>query len=409
VSSLYKDFRFRSILIANIASSIGSGITMIAIPWLLVTSDNGSSLFGYITLIMTIINFMITPSIGFLVDKWSRKSILLAGEIFGFIMLVAFASIGFFGATYETWHYIVLYFTGSLYYTLFYPAMFAFNQEIFEKNHYKALNGMMEVQGQLSSMIAGAVASFLMVKVELQWVLILDAFTYLVAINYFARIPYQRLIRENNKDGFTRKMTEGFRFMSKRPVMFLFLIASVMPFIGVMVTNYLFPVYLSEVLEAEASVYGTQSMVYGMGAMFAGMMIPIVTKKIGNEKTMVWTVFCYTLFISLIVWVSLPIYLGFMFFIAVGNSGVRVARNSFMMDHIPNEIIGRIDSLFRAIGLAIRIILLIIFTNLAATGVIISFGILSIMMVLAFVTIFFSWKRLWRNENETVLRQSTTI
>ncbi|WP_163101797.1 MFS transporter [Peribacillus alkalitolerans] len=409
MNSLYKDFRFRSILVANIASSIGSGITMIAIPWLLVTSENGSSLFGYITLIMTMVNFVITPSIGLLIDKWSRKSILLAGEIFGFIMLVAFAGSGLVGGAYETWHLIVLYFTGSLYYTLFYPTMFAFNQEIFEKRQYKALNGMMEVQGQLSSMIAGAVASFLMIKVELQWILLLDAFTYLIAIYYFIRIPYQRLMQEKNKEDFSGKMTAGFRFMSKKPTMFLFLIASVMPFIGVMMTNYLFPVYLSEVLKADASVYGMESMIYGMGAMIAGMLIPLVAKKIGNEKTMVLTVFCYTLFISLIIWVSLPIYLGFMFFIAIGNSGVRVARNSFMMDHIPNEIIGRIDSLFRAIGLAFRIILLIVFTNLAATGVVLSFGILSIMMILASVTIFFSWKRLWRDENVGVLGQSTTI
>ncbi len=382
---------------------------MIAIPWLLVTSENGSALFGYITLVMTIINFMITPSIGFLVDKWSRKNILLVGEIFGFIMLVVFAGIGLTGGTYETWHYIVLYFTGSLYYTLFYPAMFAFNQEVFEKSHFKALNGMMEVQGQLSSMIAGAVASFLMIKVELQWILVLDAFTYLIAIYFFARIPYKRLAVEKNSDRFTRKMTEGFRFMSKRPIMFLFLIASVMPFIGVMMTNYLFPVYLSEVLKAEESIYGLQSMVYGLGAMFAGMMIPLVAKKLGNEKTMVWTVFCYTLFISLIVWVSLPLYLGCMFFIAIGNSGVRVARNSFMMDHIPNEIIGRIDSLFRAIGLAIRILLLLIFTNLAETGVILSFGILSILMLIASVTIYFSWKKLWKNEKVSVIGQSSTI
>ena len=57
MKNLYKDSRFRLIISANIASSIGSGITMIAIPWMLVSSDNGNKVFGFITIGMTIIEF----------------------------------------------------------------------------------------------------------------------------------------------------------------------------------------------------------------------------------------------------------------------------------------------------------------------------------------------------------------
>lgn len=53
---------------------------------------------------------------------------------------------------------------------------------------------------------------------------------------------------------------------------------------------------------------------------------------------------------------------GLAIFHAVGNAGTRVARNVLMMEEIPNEVMGRVDSLFRLIGTGIRILLLMLFT-----------------------------------------------
>ncbi|MGD6887827.1 MFS transporter, partial [Staphylococcus shinii] len=93
---------------------------------------------------------------------------------------------------YELWHYIVIYMIGSLYYTIFYPTMFALNQELFSKDQFKVLNGTMEVQGQLSSMVAGAIASVLLLKWDLHYILFLDVCTYAIAIYFFVKIPYVR-------------------------------------------------------------------------------------------------------------------------------------------------------------------------------------------------------------------------
>ena len=37
-----------------------------------------------------------------------------------------------------------------------------------------------------------------------------------------------------------------------------------MPFIGVMMANYLIPVYISDILKANASVYAIEGMMYGV-------------------------------------------------------------------------------------------------------------------------------------------------
>lgn len=391
---LYNDSRFRLIIFANIASSIGSGITMIAIPWMLVSSENGNTVFGYISICMTIINFLITPFIGNLVDKMNRKKILLISEFVCFLLLMIFTLIGFIGLPYEVWHYTIIYMIGSLYYTIFFPTMFALNQEIFNKDQYKALNGTMEVQSQFSSMIAGALASILLLKWDLHYILLLDVLSYAAAIYFYMKLPYMGKPINKTEKTDKKRVSEGLRYMMIRPTMFVFLVFSIMPFIGVMITNYLFPVYLRDVLKASASAYGIESMIYAFGAIIAGMFVPILARKIGNEKTIIVSVITYTIAISLIVLVNLPVYLSLMFFIAVGNSGARVARNSFLMDQIPNEIIGRVDSLFRSIGLLFRIVLLALFTQLVSSDLIIyCFIILSGLLIVASGFVILSWKK----------------
>ncbi|MFE6169073.1 MFS transporter [Viridibacillus arvi] len=411
MGNLYNDSRFRLIIFANIASSIGSGITMIAIPWMLVSSDNGNTVFGYISICMTIINFLITPFIGNLVDKMNRKKILLISEFVCFLFLMHFTLIGFIGLPYEVWQYTIIYMIGSLYYTIFFPTMFALNQEIFNKDQYKALNGTMEVQSQLSSMIAGALASILLVKWDLHYILLLDVLSYAAAIYFYMKLPYMgKPIDKTEKSDKTR-VSEGLRYMMIRPTMFAFLVFSIMPFIGVMITNYLFPVYLRDVLKASASAYGIESMIYAFGAIIAGMFVPILARKIGNEKTIIVSVITYTIAISSIVLVNLPVYLSLMFFIAVGNSGARVARNSFLMDQIPNEIIGRVDSLFRSIGLLFRIVLLALFTQMVSSGLIIyCFIILSGLLIVASGFVILSWKKSFelKGDGKIVLSKGET-
>ncbi|MEK5205504.1 MFS transporter [Psychrobacillus sp. FSL H8-0510] len=393
MKNLYKDSRFRLIISANIASSIGSGITMIAIPWMLVSSDDGNKVFGFITIGMTILSFILTPFIGNLVDKVSRKKLLIVSEIVCFVLLFIFSLLGFMGLPYEIWHYTIIYMIGSLYYTIFYPTMFALNQEIFTKDHYKSLNGTMEVQGQLSSMIAGGLASILLMKWELHYILLLNTISYGAAIFFYLKLPYVRLPTIKT-EVVKSQVSEGIRYMLARPAVFIFLLFSFMPFIGVMLTNYLFPVYLVDVLEADASVYGIEGMIYAIGAVIAGVFVPTLSSKFGNEKTIIFGILVYTIAISLIVFVDLPVYLSLMLFLAIGNSSTRVARNSFLMDHIPNNIIGRVDSLFRTLGLLIRILLLALFTEMVSSDLIVyCFIVLSGILMVSLSLVLISLKK----------------
>ncbi|PPA70416.1 MFS transporter [Jeotgalibacillus proteolyticus] len=387
--SLLQDGRFRLILLGNIASSVGAGITMIAIPWLLVSGENGSIIFGYVTMGMTVINFLLAPLVGQLIDRVSRKQLLLTSKKVSLLVVLGFSIYGMAGMTFETWHYMVLFVTGSLYYTIFYPTMFALNQELFSKDQYKSLNGTIEIQGQLSSVIAGGAASILLMVVELQTILLVNAAAYGIAIWLYIRIPY--LKKKTEVSGVKLKSAKPMSFIKHNRAIFLLFLFSTMPFIGVMLTNYLFPVYLVDVLQTSGSVYGFKEMIYAIGAVAAGILAPIAAAKWGEGKTILFTMSLYTAAIFIVLVANVPVFLMLMFFLAIGNSGARVARNALMMEKVPNEMIGRIDGLIRSIGLFVRILLLGVFTGMVSGGAIMMcFMILGLLVFASLIIVLFA-------------------
>ncbi|MFL0489516.1 MFS transporter [Bacillus sp. AFS054943] len=385
MSSIYKDPRLYYILGANSLSAIGSGIVMITIPWLLIKESGGDTTFGYVSIISTLIMFLLTPFIGQSIDRFSRKSLLLCNEGIGIAVIGIMVIWGFAGQSYQSIHYILIYIAGSFYYLLFYPTIFAFNQEIFQAEHYKSLSGTMEIQGQLTQVIAGAAASFLIEIISLKWILLVDMLTFIGAFFLFLCIPYVKKKAVKRKVTFKKQLFEGIHFMKKRPKLFWFLFATYMPFIGVMMANYLIPVYISDILKANASVYAKQSMMYGVGAVIAGISIPLIMKYVKTEVSIVMTMGIYIISITaMVIEPSIMLLYGLAIFHAIGNAGTRVARNVLMMEEIPNEVMGRVDSLFRLIGTGIRSVLLMLFTaGVSKVGVMVPFYLLSFILILS--------------------------
>ena len=95
------------------------------------------------------------------------------------------------------------------------------------------------------------------------------------------------------------------------------------------------------------------------------------------------TMFIYVISITAMIIEPSVIFLyGLAIFQAVGNAGTRVARNVLMMEEIPNEVMGRVDSLFRLIGTGIRIVLLMLFTaGVSKAGVMLPFYVLSRILI----------------------------
>jgi len=393
---LMKDRRMAYLLFANIFSSIGSGITVIGIPWLFVTRDGGEAIFGYTMLVTTAVMFFISPYIGVLIDRHSRKWLLLLSEVVGGLIMIVFALWGLITGHYETWQLITVYFGGYLYSAVHYPTQFAFTQEIFSRDQYKALNSVMEVQNQTATMVAGGLASLLIGRVDFSWILLVDALTYLIGFALFFLIPYQRsaesstAARTDRKQSMWSNIGEGFEYLKEKPLLTIFFICAFMPFIAVMTANYLNPVYISSVLQGSAAMLGISDMIYAIGAILAGLTIPLLVQRFGSYGTVVITFISFG--VSVLVIYAFPVIGVFMAMRVLngwGNAGTRVARNTIMMEMVPNQVMGRVNSFFNAASLGLRVLLIATATQIIAfSGAKLTYLMLGIVLTVSFIGIF---------------------
>ncbi|HUX20783.1 MAG TPA: MFS transporter, partial [Spirochaetia bacterium] len=301
-----------------------------------------------------------SPIVGAVVDRFSRKSLLLACELFGLSSVLVFSVWGFSTGHYENWQLVAIYVAGITYYSTHYPSQFAFVQEIFNEEQYHSLNSVMEVQNQTSSMLAGALASVLIGKVNLTYILWADGLTYLIAFFAFLSLSYVRAegvgkARFNLFSG----IAEGFTYLKTKPLLILFFLCSLMPFISVMVGNYLFPVYILKTLQAGPSVLGAHETTYAVGAILAGLTIPLLLKRLGTLRSILITAGTYTIAIALVAFIPVVgLFLSATVLMGWGNAGTRVGRSSYLMKVVPKSIIGRVNSFFAAFGYAMRLVLI---------------------------------------------------
>lgn len=358
MKELLRDPRIQRLLLANITGSIGSGVTVFAVPWLLVHQPGGNAVFGTVTLVTTVVLFLFMPYYGVWVDRHSRKTMLLASELFGLVATTGMAAVGALAGRYDAWQLATIYFCGMLYYTLHYPAKFPFLQQIIAKSQYQSLMGLMEIQGQTAMMIAGGLGALLIEHVSLTTILLLDASTYLFSFLIQSTIPYESThLRAGDAPPASawRAIAEGWAWLRERPQLTVFFAASLLPFIVIMVGNYLFPIYVAQTLRAGAWVFGAGEIVFAAGAILAGASLPRLIAQHSARQTVPAAMAAFAAGLAVIVF--LPFtgpYLVAALLLGFGNAGIRVARSAAMLHLVDNRVMGRVGSFFHAYDRVLR-------------------------------------------------------
>ncbi len=355
---------------------------MIAVPWLIVNRPGGPAIFGYATAGITLVLVFLLPYYGWIIDRSSRKRVLLAGELLGLGATALFLGLAAMAGRFETWHLTGIYTAGTLYYTIHYPALFAFNQEIFAHNQYAELASVAEIQGQTASVISGALAALLIDRVDLWYIMLISTATYTVSWWLLLGIPYvSDPSRQRSAASAWSQVGEGVRYFATVPRFALFLLCAFIPFVGIMVGNYLFPIYTSQTLGAPAWVFGAGEVAFAFGAIGAGFSIRPLADWIGHYGTVLLTVGASCAAAAfLVVLPSIALYFVLNALLGWGNAGSRVARSTIMLQTIPNALIGRVNVLFNLLERLLRtIILSVLIARVEQFGAQFGFGVIALL------------------------------
>jgi len=362
--TIWSDPRARLILTGNFLLVVGAGITFMAVPWLLIQRPNGNAILGYSNAGVTLVILFMLPYFGKIVDRYSRKVVVLCYLSSAIVLdLAVIAMILWKGPT-ENWELLAVFCFGSLGGSIYYPAQFALSQEVISPDRYESLSGAIEVQWQAGSMLAGAFGALLIAVAPFWVVLCIDAVAYLAAFLLMSRLRYQRNERRTmGQASAWTMMIEGVQYLRGRPRLSVVMLASFLPFVAIMVGNFLSPIFVRETLHQGPQVYGIGEMSYAVGATVAGLSIPAINARLGLVPTLLLTIAVYGLAAALNP--IAPVVVVFFVSYALqgwGNAGSRVARTILVLKTVPNEVVGRVNLFYSAFERLMRSTMLALVT-----------------------------------------------
>tara|TARA_B100000674_G_scaffold148971_1_gene118381 strand:- start:998 stop:2248 length:1251 start_codon:yes stop_codon:yes gene_type:complete len=371
-------FQLLLLFLAHISAGIASGIAMISIPWYFTNNLDLNSAFSLMFGIVTFIGLFWGLYSGVIIDKFNRKSIL---EIINIFFGLLITCISFLILFLNPEKKILTVLVGSVfaitcfYYIIYYPTIYAFLQEISEKKNYVKINSYVEIVGQTTTVLAGSLAAILLSGIVIfnfkinPWpienILLLDGISYLTAaliISFIKHKPKKNKIKEEKS--IINRMKVGFKYLNRNRLILLYAVCSHIIFAFLLVELFtLLPILIKNYFQKEGHLYAITDICYALGALLSGFFIYKLINYFNKIKLTIILILLTS--ISLIILISNKYIISLLIisvFIGIANSGVRIIRNSFLFDNIPNVFIGRVTSIFNSINTTIRMILIFIFS-----------------------------------------------
>ncbi len=371
---------------ANTISGVAQGISMIAIPWYFASMMDMGSTFGILFTVLTFISIFWSLYAGVLIDRFDRKRILQVISLIGGFMLCGIAYRGFHTGGMTPLLAGAAFATTFLIYNIHFPNLYAFAQQITAPRDYGKITSYIEVQNQVASALSGAVAAMLLGGVEpgmhkllgmeihisfsitawpLQKIFLLDGITYFFGFLLVSGISYYSVSQRQTETGaIMQRLKTGLGFLKKHPMLFLFGSFSFSIFVTLIIASFfLIPVYISQHLKAGVGAYAGFEIFFALGSIMAGLFIRTIFQKTKPAMAVILMTFVASaiFFISIFNYHLLFFFLLFML-LGLTNAGSRVMRATYIFNHVPNQLIGRTNSVFAQFHILFRLSFISLFS-----------------------------------------------
>jgi MFS family permease len=362
---------------ANGISGFAQGISMLAIPWYFA---NNTPYFNKAYGLITIGVLFFGLYAGTLVDKYSRKANFLGNSLVCGFLLLTIAGVGYYLNGLNDILVVAVFGITMFNYNIHYPTLYAFGQEISAVEDYAKVNSNIEIVGQSTSILSGGIAAVMLEGVTINlpiidysiiinswniWeIFLLNAGTYFLAASLILFIKYQPIPKHAQHPKIFNRIKVGFTYLRQHPKLLIFGIFSYSVFAMLLVEIHaVLPAYVDKHLHENGSVFAIADGIYALGALCAGLFVnKVFTATSTQRAVIILTAITAAIFIwafaakSVLVIYLVSLILGFT------NAGIRVLRLTYLFKQIPNQLMGRVNSIFNMLNILVRSLFIFLFS-----------------------------------------------
>jgi MFS family permease len=299
---------------------------------------------------------LVGPLAGVFVDRADKRGLMMVMSVFqaiaalGLIALTGVFPIPFLdGALPLEWTLGAVYgvvFLINVCEQFFRPAQMALLGDIVAEEYRGRASGLLQASGSLGILIGPLLAPLVVVTFGVEWTLLFDALSFVVAfLTLLAmRVPRSaRSVAKGERAHFGREFLTGLRFFFKSQVSKTILIAGVIVLFGAGAINALDIFFTTQNLHATIPEYGVLSGAGGVGLLLGSILAAIFAARIGYGRV-VWLslislgalMLVYARMTSL--WPAVAVIV----IVGVPNAALNVAITPLLLFVTPRALVGRV-------------------------------------------------------------------
>ena len=269
-------FSFFTIWSGQAISLLGSQLVQFALIWWLTKTTGSATVLATATLVGLIPQVFIGPVAGALVDRWSRRGIMVVAD-----SLIALATLGlvvlFWTGIVQVWHVYLLMFIRSAAGGFHWPAMQASTSLMVPKEHLTRVQGLNQMLQGAVSIGAAPLGALLLVFLPMQGILGIDIGTAMLAVIPLLFIAVPQPLRGETTEASTGRTTlwqdlkAGLRYVWAWPG--LVMILGMATLINLLVTPAfaLLPILVTGHFGGQAMQLAWMESAWGIGVVVGGL------------------------------------------------------------------------------------------------------------------------------------------
>ena len=269
---------FTVVWFGQLVSLLGTGMTQFALMiWAWRETGSATALalvffFGFLP------NVLMMPFAGALVDRYSRKAMMIVSDLAAGLTTVALLALYSSGAL-HLWHVYVLVLVSGAFQAFQFPAYSAAITMMVKKEHYARASGMLSTARDFSGVFSPIVAGVLLGVIGLSGIMVIDIVTFVFAISAILAVhvpqPPQSEEGKKGRRSFMRDAFFGFRYIYERKpllgLQLVFLAFNLVVTFGFVVDQ---PMILARTGDS-APTLGTVLSVGGVGGVVGGVIMSL--------------------------------------------------------------------------------------------------------------------------------------
>jgi len=270
-------------------SLIGSQLVLFALVWWLTQKTGSATVLATATMVAILPQVLIGPFSGALVDRWSRRTVMIVAD--GSIALVsAWLAYLFFTGSVEVWHIFVAAAARAIGTGFHYPAMAASTSLMVPREHLARVAGLNQAMNGASNIVTPPMGAILLSFLPMHWILGIDVATAATAVLplLFIAIPQPESKATTERPSVLREMREGFRYVLAWPGLLIVILTAMLLNFVLSPGASLLPLFVTRHLHGGAMQLGWLESSLGGGIVVGGLVLAVW----GGFRRRVVTSFC---------------------------------------------------------------------------------------------------------------------